>query len=313
MPDFGSQILDVAIGVVFVYLLLALISTSIVETFATLARKRSKTLHAGLQRLVDGEGAADPNLQALLDHPLMASLGERPSYIPARRFADAVIAVSAVDYDRETGAITANLPDNYLGKQLSALIKGGGDNIESFRSRLMNWFDDGMDRVSGEYKRWSQVVLGVVAAAVVIVLNADTLKLVQALETDPALRARVVAAASARANIDADGAQQGAVSGDAGVPDVDVTAVRDDIAQLGLPIRGWMRARDGIDDPRELPTSAAQWAWKVVGLTLTAFAVFLGAPFWFDTLKRLVNVRGSGPDPKPTVPQAPASRSGGAA
>ena len=35
---------------------------------------------------------------------------------------------------------------------------------------------------------------------------------------------------------------------------------------------------------------------------LTAFAVSQGAPFWFDTLNRLVNIRSTG-DPPPTTTQ----------
>jgi len=44
------------------------------------------------------------------------------------------------------------------------------------------------------------------------------------------------------------------------------------------------------------------WLFKVVGLLLTAFAVSQGAPFWFDTLNKLVNVRSTG-DPPPTTSQ----------
>jgi len=42
------------------------------------------------------------------------------------------------------------------------------------------------------------------------------------------------------------------------------------------------------------------WALKLVGWLLTAFAVRQGAPFWFDLLNRLVNVRGSGSKPGPS-------------
>jgi hypothetical protein len=38
---------------------------------------------------------------------------------------------------------------------------------------------------------------------------------------------------------------------------------------------------------------------KVVGLLLTAAALTLGAPFWFDLLNKFVNVRATGqPPPK---------------
>jgi hypothetical protein len=36
---------------------------------------------------------------------------------------------------------------------------------------------------------------------------------------------------------------------------------------------------------------------KLLGITITAGATAQGAPFWFDMLKRLVNLRGTGPNP----------------
>ena len=39
---------------------------------------------------------------------------------------------------------------------------------------------------------------------------------------------------------------------------------------------------------------------KLLGWLLTAFAITLGAPFWFDMLKRVINIRGSGTKPPVT-------------
>jgi seryl-tRNA synthetase len=58
------------------------------------------------------------------------------------------------------------------------------------------------------------------------------------------------------------------------------------LEEIGLPI-GWKR-----DDPRLVPH---RWGWlvKILGWLLTAFAISLGAPFWFDLLTKFVNVRSS--------------------
>jgi hypothetical protein len=43
---------------------------------------------------------------------------------------------------------------------------------------------------------------------------------------------------------------------------------------------------------------SAQLGWlSVVGWCVTAAALTLGAPFWFDTLSKVVNLRGAGPKP----------------
>jgi hypothetical protein len=46
-----------------------------------------------------------------------------------------------------------------------------------------------------------------------------------------------------------------------------------------------------------LPNSTAGIAMKLLGIILSAGAAAQGAPFWFDILKKLVNIRGSGIKP----------------
>jgi len=46
------------------------------------------------------------------------------------------------------------------------------------------------------------------------------------------------------------------------------------------------------------PSNAGDWWNKLAGLALTAFAVSLGAPFWFDLLNRFMNIRAGGKSPE---------------
>jgi len=46
-----------------------------------------------------------------------------------------------------------------------------------------------------------------------------------------------------------------------------------------------------------LPVDTTGWLAKIVGLLMTGAAAAQGAPFWFDILKKLINVRSSGPNP----------------
>ena len=46
-----------------------------------------------------------------------------------------------------------------------------------------------------------------------------------------------------------------------------------------------------------LPNSAGTIGMKLLGIILSAGAAAQGAPFWFDILKKLVNIRGSGSNP----------------
>jgi hypothetical protein len=60
----------------------------------------------------------------------------------------------------------------------------------------------------------------------------------------------------------------------------------------GVPI-GW---QDGELYPAQRGTPSAV-ALSVVGWLLTAMAASLGAPFWFDVLKKVAHLRSSGPNP----------------
>jgi len=55
-----------------------------------------------------------------------------------------------------------------------------------------------------------------------------------------------------------------------------------------------------------LPVDAAAWLLKIQGLIVTAFALTLGATFWFDTVTRLVNLRDHGKVPDRAAAQPPA-------
>jgi hypothetical protein len=57
------------------------------------------------------------------------------------------------------------------------------------------------------------------------------------------------------------------------------------------------------------PHWSALWA-KLLGLLLTTFALSLGAPFWFDTLNKIINVRAAGRAPSTTPAPTPADGAG---
>ena len=92
---FGLPILEVAVGLSFIYLLLALICTAVNETIAGITKRRAKFLEKGIDSLLGD----DPNLKKkLLEHPLIASLGPKkdtkPSYLPASKFALALTDIA---------------------------------------------------------------------------------------------------------------------------------------------------------------------------------------------------------------------------
>jgi len=312
---FGSEILEVAIGLSLIYLLLASVCSLLRERAEALLKTRAIDLERGIRSLLsdpDGTLAAK-----IYNHPLVGGLfvgtydpaqlkgsGDDkrmprgttlPSYIPARNFVGALLDTLGGTTLAEQRAAAQTIPDDALRSIVLHALDGAAGDIERVRGNLETWFNNGMDRVSSWYRRRSQNVIMLLAFGVTLAVNANTLTIVERLSIDDSLRAALVAQAG-------DASAQGGAG----------TEPYAQIGKLGLPL-GW---EDGWPGARVNPLVAAPaadtgwpWLWYWVlhplfGLALTAFAVSLGAPMWFDIMNRLISLRAS---LKPTDAPPPAA------
>ena len=360
----GYPVVDVAIGLSFVFLILSILATSIVEAFAGLVSYRAKSLEDWLaanltteadtlpdgreariahraRRAMDSAGDAvmgkpptDEQRAArhILGHPVVYAMtkgASRPSYVPRERFVSALLgrggetrakifAALASDGDAsaktqevlnglpagelkrgltatwvkaerdvrtfrplaeewyaaapavaaKAKALIADLPDGPIKKAMQTLWVEAGSDAEAFRKEAEGWFDEAMQRLSGSYKRHTQVWLWAVGFGFALLLDVDSIRIANTLWQDQTLRQLLV-----------EQAQHSPSQG---------TAAADQLSMLGLPL-GW----DGW------PSDFTNWVSTAIGLVLTSAAVSLGAPFWFDSLGRLANLRNTGPKPKP--------------
>jgi uncharacterized protein YukE len=183
-------------------------------------------------------------------------------------------------------------------REATRIAEGAGDRaLERLQQHLERWYDDAVNRFTGWYKRWIQGITLMVAVLVVGGSNADTLALANRLSRDNALRSALVAAAQ----------------GIAQRPDASAARAQllADASHLALPL-GWTRQTGLSADPsgpEAIPNTASGWARKIFGLFLTVLAASLGAPFWFDTLSRFVNLRGTGIRPAGATRPVPAAGS----
>lgn len=271
----GSQILEVAVGLSLLYFLLALICSAVTEAIAGFTRLRARTLEQAIKGLID-----DPTtLDAVLRHPAIADLaplGGLPAYIPASNFAQAVLGslsvVRALPADL-TAALT-QLPDGRFKRSMTAVAARAASEASGLQGSLEHWFDDAMARVSGTYKRLAQGIVIAAALGVTLLFNVDTLSVADGLWRSDELRSAVVAQA------------QKSVSGT--IPAADLRTQAETLAALHLPV-GWGRE---VGTP---PVPGVSWLMRLSGWLLSVCALALGAPFWFDIMSRLVNVRLSGP------------------
>jgi len=163
------------------------------------------------------------------------------------------------------------------------------------QQRLEAWYEQSMNRVSGWYKRTTQIRVFVLAAGVTLLMNADTLRILDTLWNNPTRSAVLIEDAKVRLQKGRPDAQTQAAS----PSDNDVIAQQE--KQLLGQVAGWQG-----DWYKDWPghTTAGFWCWiwyllknRFGGGLITILAVSLGAPFWFDTLSKFMNVRSAGKPP----------------
>jgi hypothetical protein len=222
------------------------------------------------------------------EHPLVKKLareGSKPSYIPARTFAVALLDVLR-DPDAAGGPLTEakktveGLPAGQVKKVLEALVDRAQGDIEKIGRNIEVWFDDSMDRVSGWYKRTARKWMMGIAFALAVIFNVDSIEVAKGLWREPTMRAMVVA-----------NAEKFVPSGDDQVTGQTIEDLKGQLDQLQLPI-GWPAPWSLAFD------QAGQILLSLVGWALTALAVSLGAPFWFDGLAKLLSIRAAGKQPE---------------
>ncbi len=298
--DFGGPAIEVAIGLAFVFFLLSTIVSAITEGIAWLTKQRAAQLEKGILGLLgENKFAEDILKHALVQSdarkPKQKEWGfgktkkKRPAYVSARNFSLALIDVlgkrGKEDKD-ELQNVRNGLADlngnrcdddnvKALRQQLEALL---GDpavkGLKDFRKSAEKWFDDGMDRVSGWYKRWAQMITCVFALVVAIGLNVNAIGVAEQLANEPTVRAAVVS-----------GAEAAAAEGGSDAESVGKSASEavDNLESLELALL-WP---DGFHVNLTM----------AIGWLITALAISLGAPFWFDALSKLSRLRTTGKKP----------------
>ncbi|SBW19425.1 hypothetical protein FDG2_1368 [Candidatus Protofrankia californiensis] len=224
----------------------------------------------------------------------------------SRRLATSIAGLARLDHPEESIEPLLDelkkLPkDAPLRLVLTGIVTRAGHDRDRIVAELAAWYDDTMDRLSGWYKRRVQRFLIAYALLVTLLLNLDAIALTNALWQNRSLRAAVVEAAATQVNSFA--VSTSTSTSPTNTPEdaanQAVQAIRDARA-LHLPL-GWTGAGSDSADPRAVPDDVGGWALKILGWLFTTLALSLGAPFWFDLLGRLVNMRSTGPKPLPAA------------
>ena len=202
---FDHPIIDIALGLIFFYVVLSLVASAVQEWIASLFALRSKNLSQGIERLL-----GDAYAKKIYAHPLIKNLARenrKPSYIAPETLSTVLLEVIATEGDgksflsrdyHEVRDVVAKVDQNNpLRVVLEALVSEGENALGDLQDKLAGWFDEGMTRISGWYKRQVKVLIFCIAAGVTVVTNASTIHMSEELWKNDALRAQIAMQAEA--------------------------------------------------------------------------------------------------------------------
>jgi hypothetical protein len=364
-----NTILETGISLVLIFFIFSVVTYVIQELIAVNLKLRGKMLWKAMSQLLDGFGwsgrmklmGAVPQGQAattftneFYDHGhikgLHKDLKKMPSYIPAANFALTVIDMIAKRAPQPKGELLTDFKAGLEGFVASdgnfynALksIAAASATIQELQQKIEDWFNDYMKQVSGWYQSHTVATVRIIAIAVTLLFNLNTIKIADAVYHDSQLRTAMVAMAenitdqpqtvtsyydkafdretaqldslyknklkeaatkadTIRLQHEQDSVFGKAVDSFTSLRQHQIKAMLDSLKTTGLPM-GWQKQHFwttvlGKSSSNE-PFSFLQMLVQLFGWLITAGALSMGAPFWFDILGKAVNLRRLGVKPK---------------
>jgi hypothetical protein len=365
---FNSVVIDVVIGLVFIYLLYSLLATTVQEIIASHFAFRSKILERAVFRMLEDDNKFKSRFSSFFylfkktgnggehnsvtggfyKHPLIRFLGDnkpdsKPAYITKETFSKVMVDLLRGDQVKPGDDVRSLIQKALDEKRISWGVARIGDetlnyiksiwadsegNIEKFKELLENWFAETMERASGWYKKHTQFILLLVGFVIAIVFNVDTIKIINKLEKDPKLREQIVQQADAFAKVHPDLDKQllqqkaehekfmaqytkeqlksnDTLKNKILQDSLDLVQYRDIQAR-----RDTLLQRADLIMKRDIsnvnyalgigwksivwnPFTLGGFLMSIVGWMITALALSLGAPFWFDLLNKFMKLRNS--------------------
>jgi rubrerythrin len=317
---FNSVTIDVVISLVFVYVLYSLLITTINEIIASALDLRARTLAQGIQRMLsdktDKKTSEDELVKSFYEQPGIRFLGQdnnkRPAYISAALFSKGLIDLlkdRAANKSLSTlaqisiGIETIRNSDPQTAKFIESLLEDTHNDLDEFRRLLESWFNETMERATGWYKKRAQRITLVLGFMIALSFNVDSIAITRYLSHHPEAAIEMADMAQKYAEAHKDSLGQLTASEKDSLnfylkkakEQLDVE-IADANKVLGL---GWNKKQLQKDISQFNGNELGYWALKLIGLLLTTLALALGAPFWFDMLNKVIQLRSS---KKPTEP-----------
>ncbi len=316
----GSTLIDVAIGLIISFLGVSLAASAITEAISSALSWRERNLLQGIQSLLNDRAFAGLALD-LYNHALvnpltsgtakkLQDLEHTPAYIDSRQFALAFYETLVSKAEKRSradeatkgpGDVIAGIEDKQLKAAMECLWAASSGTVEDFKKNIAVWFDNSMDRVSGCYKKKTQVVTFAVAFAIAALANVNVLYQSAEIWSRPSVIAAIETSKLSKPLERSDETQQSAVAEPSRIATspsgVDAAQVLQALEQAALI--GW------TDGPR--PRDLESWWTALMSWLLVAVASLFGSAFWFDILQNVTRLKSTGNAPAKVETQKTAS------
>ncbi|NMG06172.1 hypothetical protein [Brasilonema sp. UFV-L1] len=174
------------------------------------------------------------------------------------------------------------------------------EEMNQFQKEVETWFDRSMDRTSGVYRRNAKGVSILIGISVAILTNTDTFFVLKRLSQDSAIRSAITQSAIQQNIIDNENARN---------------QFKELLGNASVPI-GWQNISQQFEPLRtSRGNSLNNWLLRIwlvfkifFGWIVSGLAIAMGAPFWFDILNKVINVRNSGPKPTKYTKDQPSEK-----
>ena len=188
-----------------------------------------------------------------------------------------------------------------IAKRSRIKINDLTEEANQFKNEVETWFDRSMDRASGVYKRNAKGTAILIGISVAILTNTDSFHLIKRLSRDSVIRSTITQSASEQTNYITD------------------PEARKEIERLlgnaSVPI-GWQNINQQFESLDNKDSKNGNFSlitiWEgiklICGWILSGLAIAMGAPFWFDILNKIINVRNAGPKPTAYTKDQPSQK-----
>jgi hypothetical protein len=193
------------------------------------------------------------------------------------------------------------------------------NELELVRTNIEEWFNNSMNRLTGWYKRRSLITTLLIGILLATIVNVDSINLISRFWKEPNMRNAIM-----------NNIEEIFFQDDMSILNVgQLSNIEQQFSEINLPI-GWFGSpvalsSDQKSNPSEICSISSQrengiyglwisgqcypiinspqlsdstgWLIKLAGILLSGVAASPGASFWFDILKKIINVRLSGANP----------------